>query len=87
MSQIDKQRALEWLRENQADWSIISEFQSGALDAHIDYQQRYEDLVQAIHDYPGDMISARATSLISWMESVCPHFDDAFNRLEDDSND
>lgn len=70
---------------------ILEEMESGRFDAQIDYQQRYEALVQAVYDFNTGPNST-AEELIAWMESVCPHFDDAHEAykkrmLEDDSND
>jgi hypothetical protein len=46
------------------------------LSPPIDYKARYEALVQGVYEFPG-LTNSTANDLITWLESVCPHFDDA----------
>lgn len=98
MSQIDKQKLIDHL-DSQANYFydqtmvgvsgifviLRDEVEEGKFDSDVDYQQRYEALIQAIRDGLGEFPPAKsAEDLIGWIESTYPFVGDL---REDDGND
>lgn len=92
MSQIDKQKIMKNLEAWKRTYSemgfqqhefaingVIKRLTDGEYDSDIDYQQRYESLVQALRDGYSD--SETAAGLIAWVESTT-----GIELWEDDSN-
>lgn len=83
MSQIDKQKTIKWLERFQ-QVGIISlitqEIRSGRFDSDIDYQQRYEALVQALIDaFADDVHHPDKEAVRYWITSTCSFMEDVLD--------